>query len=137
MPLQLSSGDQSKDLYKLIHKPSMFSPETRDQEVSQWRDWLSTVRQYSASVDLKYKAGIDLIPKDPSVPVDFDTLDPEKQRRSLFLYSFLSSLPKGRSLTILRNVGDNHGFEALRNLVQTFQPSSNSRALAILNAIMS
>lgn len=102
----------------------MFSPETRDQEVSQWRDWFWTVRQYLAAVDLKYKADIDLILKDPSVPVDFDTLDLEKQRRSLFLHSFLSSLLKGRSLTILLNVGDNHGFEVLRNLVQTFQPSS-------------
>ena len=53
------------------------------------------------------------------------------------MYSFLSNLLKGRSFTILRNVVDNNGFEALRNHVQTFQLSSKSRVLVTVNAIMS
>ena len=43
---------------------------------------------------------------------------------------------KGRALTILKNIGDCDGLEVLRNLIQTFQPSSKSRSLAIMNSIM-
>lgn len=85
---------------------------------------------------MKYKGDIDLILKDPSNVIDMDALEDDKKERSVFLYSFLSGLLKGRSLTILRNIGDSNGLEALRNLVQTCQPSSKSRALAIMNSIM-
>ena len=129
-------GKAIKDLYKLLQKPNTFAPENREQEVAQWRDWLGSVRQYLAAVNVKYKADIDLILKHPSNAIDMDTLEDDKQERSVFLYSFLSGLLKGRSLTILRNIGDSNGLEALRNLVQTFQPSSKSRSLAIMNSMM-
>ena len=126
----------TKDLYKLIQKPAVFSPENREQELSQWKDWFWSLRQYLAVVDGKFQEDINLILKDLDKPIDFDTLESGKQSRSQFLYSFLSSLIKGRALTILKNIGDCNGLEVLRNLVQTFQPSSKSRSLAIMNSIM-
>ena len=120
----------------VIQKPSNFAPENREQVVGQWRDWFWSVRQYLAAVNIKYKGDIDLILKDPSNVIDMDVLEDDKKESSVFLYSFLSGLLKGRSLTILRNIGDSNGLEALRNLVQTFQPSSKSRALASMNSIM-
>ena len=126
----------TKDLYKLIQKPALFSPENREQEISQWRDWFWALRQYLAVVNGKFQEDTNLILKDLDKPIDFDVLDLDKQSRSQFLYSFLSSLIKGRALTILKNIGDCNGLEVLRNLIQTFQPSSKSRSLAIMNSIM-
>ena len=98
------------------------------------------MRQYLAVVNGKFQEDINLILKDlDKQAIDFDVLDLDKQSRSTrsqFLYSFLSSLIKGRALTILKNIGDCNGLEVLRNLIQTFQPSSKSRSLAIMNSIM-
>ena len=87
-------------------------------------------------VNLKFQFDVTLVLRDLDKAILMDDLDGEKQARSQFLYSFLSSLMKGRPLTILKNIGDCNGLEVLRNLVQTFQPSSKSRSLAIMNSIM-
>lgn len=132
-----SSGNgSSKELYKLISKPSVFAPENKEQEISQWKDWFWSIRQYLAVVDSAYESDVSLLLRDLDTPVLHDELDDAKKDRSRFLYSFLSSLVKGRPLTILKNIGECNGLEVLRNLVQTFQPSSKTRSLAIMNTIM-
>ena len=131
-----ASDSGSRDLYKLLQRPSMFAPENREQEAAQWKDWFWSLRQYLAVVNPKFQSDIALILRDLDKAILMDDLDGEKQARSQFLYSFLSSLMKGRPLTILKNIGDCNGLEVLRNLVQTFQPSSKSRSLAIMNSIM-
>ena len=132
-----SSGNgSSKELYKLISKPSVFAPENKEQEISQWKDWYWSIRQYLAVVDSAYESDVSLLLRDLDTPVLHDELDDAKKDRSRFLYSFLSSLVKGRPLTILKNIGECNGLEVLRNLVQTFQPSSKTRSLAIMNTIM-
>ena len=50
-----STGDRKKDLYRLIPKPANFAPADRDQEVSQWRDWYWSFKQYLLVVDGKFE----------------------------------------------------------------------------------
>ena len=81
--------------------------------------------QYLAVANPKFQSDIGVILRDLDKAILMDDLDGEKQARSQFLYSFLSSFMKGRPLTMLKNIGDCNGLEILKNLVQTFQPPSS------------
>ena len=61
--------------------------------------------------------------------------DPTKSR-SRQLYGILSTVLKGRPLQVLRLTQDQHGYEVMRVLHQTFQPRTRSRAMAIITAIV-
>lgn len=124
------------DWFKLVPKPSSFEPKTKEEEISMWRDWWWTVEQFLATVDTKYQSDIDTLKTKLDAEIVLSTLSSEEQKRSLFLYSLLASLLKGRLLSILKGVTNNNGYEGLRQLLQTCQPSSRNRSLGLLNAIM-
>ena len=62
--------------------------------------------------------------------------DPEKTRRSGFLYGLLVSLAKHRPLMLLKGIEQGNGMEAVRQLFRTCQPSSRNRSLGLLHVIM-
>ena len=59
----------------------------------------------------------------------------ESEQRCKQLYSLLASLVRGRGLQIVQRTPLQNGFEALRQLVQLFQPTSRTRFLGILSAL--
>lgn len=52
----------------------VFSPENREQEISQWKDWFWSLHQYLAVVDGKFQEDINIILKDLDKAIDFDVL---------------------------------------------------------------
>ena len=64
------------------------------------------------------------------------TLPPEQRRRGTFLYGLLASLLKNRPLPLLKGIQRGNGFEAVRQLFKTCQPSSRNRALGLLHLLM-
>ena len=127
---------ETNDWFKLVPKPNSFDPKNKEEEISLWRDWWWTVEQFLATVDSKYQSEIDTLKTKLEVEIVLTSLSSEEQKRSLFLYSLLASLLKGRLLNILKGVTNNNGYEGLRQLLQTCQPSSRNRSLGLLNAIM-
>lgn len=91
-----STGDRKKDLYRLIPKPANFAPADRDQEVSQWRDWYWSFKQYLLVVDGKYEDDLEYVARSDIDEVDWDLLDADEQHRGRFMYSLLSTLLQGR-----------------------------------------
>ena len=57
------------------------------------------------------------------------------KQRGTYLFSILASLLKGRPLQILKQVDENNGYEALRQLICVLQPKSRGRALGLLTTL--
>ena len=124
------------DWYKMLPKPSCFEPKDRDAELSQFRDWWWSVEQYLTAVDVEYSAHFDVLRQNLNTEIDAGTLTPEQRRRGTFLYGLLASLLKNRPLLLLKGIQRGNGFEAVRQLFKTCQPSSRNRALGLLHLLM-
>eukprot|EP00438_Fugacium_kawagutii_P013012 Skav219672 [mRNA] locus=scaffold3149:113084:120619:+ [translate_table: standard] len=133
---QLSAKPKDTDWFKLVPKPSAFSPQTREEEIGQWKDWWWSVEQFLATIDQGYEHDVDNIKNNLDTEIVMVNLLDDDKKRSLFLYSLLASLLKGRLLSILKGVPQNNGYEALRQLLLNCQPSSRNRSLGLLNAVM-
>ena len=84
------SSGKSSDWFKLLPKPSTFSPANYDQEVSMWRDWWWSVLQYLCTLDVEYDTELRDIEKDLSVVQDVNLMSDEEKKRSMFLYGLLA-----------------------------------------------
>ena len=135
--VQGGSMEKKKELYRLIPKPPVFCPENREQEVSLWRDWYWSLKQYLLVVDGKYETDLDGVEKADHEEVDWHLLDDDEQHRGRFVYSLLSTLLQGRLLSLVRGVEKSNGLEALRQLLQNCQPKARSRTMSMLQGIMS
>ena len=113
------------DWFKLVPKPNSFEPKNK---------W--SVEQFLATVDTKYQSDIDTLKSKLETEINLTSLNYDEKKRSLFFYSLLASLLKGRLLSILKGVTNNNGYEGLRQLLQTCQPLSRNGSLGLLNAIM-
>ena len=116
------SAERKKELYRLIPKLSVFAPENREQEVSLWRDWYWSLKQYLLVVDGKYETDLEEVERADHEEVDWDLLDDDEQHRGRFMYGLLSTLLQGRLLSPVRGVEKSNGLEALRQLLQNCQP---------------
>ena len=134
--VQGSSSDKKKDLFRLIPKPNSFSPADREQEVSLWRDWYWSLRQYLLVVDSAYEKDLEYAERSDVTDVDWDLLDTEEKTRGRFLYSLLSTLLQGRLLSLVRSVEKSNGLEALRQLLLNCQPKARNRTMSMLQGIM-
>ncbi|CAE7741818.1 unnamed protein product [Symbiodinium sp. KB8] len=98
---------------------------------------MASWRSYMGMVNPSYEAELLEIEARCSEPCMAMSELPEQTRsRSRQLYGILSTLLKGRPLQVLRLTQNQHGYEVMRVLHQTFQPRTRSRAMAIISAIM-
>ena len=131
-----ANDKNKKEWYRLIPRPAVFAPSDREQEVSLWRDWFWSFKQYLMVVDGKYEEDIAEVDKSPDTEVDWDLLSEEEQHRGRFLYSLLGSLVQGRLLSMIRCVEHSNGLEALRMLMANCQPKSRNRTMSMLQGLM-
>ena len=127
---------QRNDWYKMLPKPGNFDPKDREAELSSFRDWWWSVEQYLDAVDAEYLGHFDVIRQNLDTAIVMTTLTAEQHRRGTFLYGLLASLLKGRTLMMLKGIERGNGFEAVRQLFKTCQPSSRNRALGLLHLLM-
>ena len=81
-------------------------------------------------------AHFDVVRQNLDTVIGIAALTPEQHRRGTFLYGLLASLLKGRPLMMLKGIERGNGFEAVRQLFRTCQPSSRNRALGLLHLLM-
>ena len=120
-----STNSGKPEWYKVLPKPSTFEPKDREAELSGFRDWWWQVEQYIVAVDSSYGQDLLYIRSHLDEEMPLVEQDPEKTRRSGFLYGLLASLLK-----------QGNGMEAVRQLFRTCQPSSRNRSLGLLHVIM-
>jgi hypothetical protein len=91
-----TSGSAKPECYKVLPKPSTFEPKDREAELSGFRDWWWQVEQYIVAVDSNYGQDLLYIRSHLDEEIPLVEQDPEKTRRSGFLYGLLASLLKHR-----------------------------------------
>ena len=132
-----SSSSDEKAWYRLLPRPSVFDPDSRETELAQWREWSWSVEQYLASMDPEFAVDLARIRKNSNAEVDMSIMDDSERKRCTFLYGLYASLLRQRPLMMLKKIEGSNGFEAFRLLVLSMEPVSRNRSLGILNAIMS
>ena len=131
-----TSGSAKPEWYKVLPKPSTFEPKDREAELSGFRDWWWQVEQYIVAVDSNYGQDLLYIRSHLDEEMPLVEQDPEKTRRSGFLYGLFASLLRHRPLMLLKGIEQGNGMEAVRQLFRTCQPSSRNRSLGLLHVIM-
>ena len=123
--------------YKMLPKPPSFSPQTREEELSMFREWAWQLEQYLLAVDAKYGPDIEAIRNNLNTKCDLVLeMSDAKAQRATFLYGLLASLLKGRPLLVLKSVEQGNGFEGLRLLIKNGQPTNRNRSLGLLQLLM-
>ena len=134
---QNGSSTGEKAWYRLSLKPSVSSPENREAELPQWREWSWSLEQYLASMDPEFSVDMArIIRKNPHKETDMSIMHDSEPKRCTFLYSFYASLLRHRPLLLLKKIEGSSGFEVFRHLVLSMEPASRNWSLGILNAIM-
>ena len=88
------------------------------------------------AVDAEFLSHFDVLRKNLDTPIVVSSLTADQKRRGTFLYGLLASLLRNRPLLMLKGVDRGNGFEAVRQLFKTCQPSSRNRALGLLHILM-
>ena len=127
-------GIAGSDMARILPKPDVFKPATREEEHGMWLQWFWSLKQYLCALDSAFGDEIAYLEQHPDEEGQ-GYKSPEAAQRSKQLFALLCSLVKGRGLQLIQRVPAQSGFEALRQLIQLFQPTSRTRSLGILSAI--
>ena len=125
-----------KNWFRVLPKPANFDAKTREEELSQWRDFSWSVEQYLSSMDGAFAEDFKELRKRPDTVVDPSIQTDQERQRSTFLYSLLASLVRQRPLALVRQVKDSNGMEAYRMLIKSLEPASENRSLGLLTMIL-
>ncbi|CAE7315730.1 unnamed protein product [Symbiodinium natans] len=134
-----SANEQRRleSLSRIIQKPDMYKPETREQEIDQWMEWRHVMRNYLGVVDHQFLEELDVFEGNASNEVVLSTLNDGAKMRSRELYAILQSFVRNRPAKIVRNVGQSNGYEAWRLLMVEMQPKTRQRQLALMTQLNS
>ena len=121
---------------KVVRMPDSFGSEDQDQDQKGWRDFLHNFKSWLYYADGSFEAGLSNVDQNPKDVLDLNAMEPAHKAKSVQLYAILSGLLKGKPLRVLRQQEDRNGLEVYRQLVQTFTPSSRTRSLSLLQALM-
>ena len=129
-----SRGLGAGDLSKILPRPESFNPKNREDEHSGWMSWYWLFRQYVVALDSEYSRDFSMIESHSTIAIDYISSEAAVQR-SQRLYALLASLIRGRGLPVIQRVPNSNGYEALRQLIQLYHPTSRTRSLGILTAL--
>ena len=91
------------DWYKVLPKPPVFEPKDREAELSGFRDWWWQVEQYIVAVDSNYGQDLLFVRSHMDEDLALVEQDPERSRRSGFLYGLLASSSSSTSYVAKRD----------------------------------
>ena len=121
---------------KVVRMPDSFGSEDHEQDQKGWRDFLHNFKSWLYYADGSFETGLTNVDQHPKDALDLNSMEPSHKAKSVQLYAILSGLLKGKPLRVLRQQEDRNGLEVYRQLVQTFTPSSRTRSLSLLQALM-
>ena len=122
---------EDRNWLRVLPKPPNFDPRSREEEMSQWRDFSWSLEQYLSSLDSNFIEDIKELRSNPGREIAVDLPGDEERQRSSFLYALLASLLRQRPLSLIKQVKD-----AYRVLIQSLEPTSKNRSLGLLTMIL-
>ena len=121
---------------KVVRMPDSFGSEDHEQDQKGWRDFLHNFKSWLYYADGSFETGLTNVDQHPKDALDLNSMEPSHKAKSVQLYAILSGLLKGKPLRVPRQQEERNGLEVYRQLVQTFTPSSRTRSLSLLQALM-
>ena len=121
---------------KVVRMPDAFGSEDHEQDQKGLRDFLRNFKSWLYYANGSFETGLTNVDQNPKDVLDLNAMEPTHKAKSVQLYAILSGLLKGKPLRVLRQQEDRNGLEVYRQLVQTFTPSSRTRSLSLLQALM-
>ena len=132
-----SQQRRSEQLARLVQRPDIYRPETRDQETDQWVDWRFSFVSYLGVIDSKFAEEIEWVEAQAGTEKLMANMDLQTQVRARELYAILLSFVRNRPAKLVRAIPHNNGYEAWRQLVVEMMPSSRQRQLALVTQLTS
>ncbi|CAE7264821.1 unnamed protein product, partial [Symbiodinium sp. CCMP2456] len=126
---------RSEQLARLVQRPDIYKPETRDQETDQWVDWRFAFVSYLGVIDSKFVEELEWVEAQSSEEKLMEKMDSDTQMRSRELYAILLSFVRNRPAKMVRAVTRSNGYEAWRQLLVEMMPSSRQRQLALASQL--
>ena len=123
---------------KVVQCPKEFGSAVSSEDQTSWSDFAFAFKQWLFFADPLYEPDIKHVEDHPGVVVTFHESPAglATQERARKLYLILGGILKHRPLKVLRQVSNNNGLEAWRQLGSIYMPKTKGRSLALLSAIM-
>ena len=104
-------GIAGSDMARILPKPDVFKPATREEEHGMWLQWFWSLKQYLCALDSAFGDEIAYLEQHPDEEGQ-GYKSPEAAQRSKQLFALLCSLVKGRGLQLIQRVPALRGPEA-------------------------
>ena len=114
-----------------LGKPTVFTGHE-----GKWDQWYFKARAYLMCMGGAYPAMIAAAEAPLDTDVSFSAMTPEEGSTARKLFLALVMLTEESALRLVQTVQDSNGVEALRRLLQRFNPITQGRVLATLNGIL-
>ena len=123
---------------KVVQCPKEFGSSTSAEDQSACSDFAFCFKQWLFFADPLFEPDFKHIEDSPGAAVTFleNPAGLATKERSRKLYLILGGILKNRPLKILRQVQQQNGLEAWRQLSALYVPRTKGRSLALLNAVM-
>ena len=108
---------------RMLPKPDVWRPRTREEELSGWSDFDWNLLQYMSAVDPQTANLMREVHSKPDEELDELSMADAVVQQSKSLYALLSCLLRERPLQILKSIPSSNGFEAYRILIKTLAPT--------------
>ena len=117
----------------LLDTRGIAKPPVHDGKDETWGDFAFRFESYVALLGWSYALESA---EDSDQPIAMDQLAEDPKNIALNLYALLASVTSGRSLSILKLVGQRNGLEAWRLLKKEYEPKSGNRVAGLLRAVL-
>lgn len=107
-----AASSAGKDWFKMLPRPPVFEPKSREEELTLFRDWMWQLEQYLVALDPLFSRDLVEVRQDLTREIDMDALTDEEKKRSGFLFGLLASLLRGRPLMMLKSIAPGNGLDA-------------------------
>jgi hypothetical protein len=116
---------------KNIGKPERFTG-----KYGEWSDFKFKLVNYMTAVDLSYRSELEAVSATGTEILDAALASDDQRMRSASLYTVLASVCTGEALKICKKVRSGSGFETFRLMRKKYEPILGSRAIAMLQNII-
>ena len=123
---------------KVVQCPKEFGSSTSAEDQSAWSDFAFCFKQWLFFADPLFEPDFKHTEDSPGAAVTFleNPAGLATKERSRKLYLILGGILKNRPFKILRQVQQQNGLEAWRQLSALYVPRTKGRSLALLNAVI-
>ena len=123
---------------KVVQCPKEFGCVNSSDDQVLWSDFAFSFKQWLFFADTAYEPDFKHVEDNPGTAVAFveTAVRQASKERSRKLFLILGGILKHKPLKILRQVQDQNGREAWRQLSALYVPLTKGRSLALLNAVM-